>query len=321
MAVYTSVSDADLNTFLADYDIGEAVSFKGIAEGVENSNYYLETTTGRYILTLFEKRANPQDLPYFIALKQHLAAHGFACPTPVAARDGQALRTLAGRPSVIVTFLTGMSPKRPSARQCRALGKGLAELHAAARDFPMQRANGLGPASWPNLWQGRAETAEQLQSGLAALIEGDLEAISKANPQSLNLPRGTIHADLFPDNAFFLGDLFSGAIDFYFACTDALVYDLAICLNAWAFEPNGEYNFSKGRNLIAGYESVRPLEPVEREALPVLARGAALRFFLTRLVDWRDTPADALVKPHDPLDYAVRLAFHRRVVGPADYGA
>ena len=219
------------------------------------------------------------------------------------------------------TFLTGMSPKRPSARQCRALGKGLAELHAAARDFPMQRANGLGPASWPNLWQGRAETAEQLQSGLAALIEGDLEAISKANPQSLNLPRGTIHADLFPDNAFFLGDLFSGAIDFYFACTDALVYDLAICLNAWAFEPNGEYNFSKGRNLIAGYESVRPLEPVEREALPVLARGAALRFFLTRLVDWRDTPADALVKPHDPLDYAVRLAFHRRVVGPADYGA
>ena len=321
MAVYTSVSDADLNTFLADYDIGEAVSFKGIAEGVENSNYYLETTSGRYILTLFEKRANPQDLPYFIALKQHLAAHGFACPTPVAARDGQALRTLAGRPSVIVTFLTGMSPKRPSARQCRALGKGLAELHAAARDFPMQRANGLGPASWPNLWQGRAETAEQLQSGLAALIEGDLEAISKANPQSLNLPRGTIHADLFPDNAFFLGDLFSGAIDFYFACTDALVYDLAICLNAWAFEPNGEYNFSKGRNLIAGYESVRPLEPVEREALPVLARGAALRFFLTRLVDWRDTPADALVKPHDPLDYAVRLAFHRRVVGPADYGA
>ena len=321
MAVYTSVSDADLNTFLADYDIGEAVSFKGIAEGVENSNYYLETTTGRYILTLFEKRANPQDLPYFIALKQHLAAHGFACPTPVAARDGQALRTLAGRPSVIVTFLTGMSPKRPSARQCRALGKGLAELHAAARDFPMQRANGLGPASWPNLWQGRTETAEQLQSGLAALIEGDLEAISKANPQSLNLPRGTIHADLFPDNAFFLGDLFSGAIDFYFACTDALVYDLAICLNAWAFEPNGEYNFSKGRNLIAGYESVRPLEPVEREALPVLARGAALRFFLTRLVDWRDTPADALVKPHDPLDYAVRLAFHRRVVGPADYGA
>ncbi|MBR9835380.1 MAG: homoserine kinase [Alphaproteobacteria bacterium] len=321
MAVYTSVSDADLNTFLADYDIGEAVSFKGIAEGVENSNYYLETTTGRYILTLFEKRANPQDLPYFIALKQHLAAHGFACPTPVAARDGQALRTLAGRPSVIVTFLTGMSPKRPSARQCRALGKGLAELHAAARDFPMQRANGLGPASWPNLWQGRAETAEQLQSGLAALIEGDLEAISKANPQSLNLPRGTIHADLFPDNAFFLGDLFSGAIDFYFACTDALVYDLAICLNAWAFEPNGDYNFSKGRNLIAGYESVRPLEPVEREALPVLARGAALRFFLTRLVDWRDTPADALVKPHDPLDYAVRLAFHRRVVGPADYGA
>lgn len=321
MAVYTSVSDDALKTYLTDYDIGEAVSFKGIAEGVENSNYYLETTSGRYILTLFEKRANPQDLPYFIALKEHLAARGFPCPTPVAARDGQALRSLAGRPSVIVSFLTGMSPKRPSSGQCHELGKGLAQLHQAASDFEMQRKNALGPAAWPLLWKGREDHAEQLQPGLSALIASDLEVIANAKPQSLELPRGTIHADLFPDNAFFLGDRFSGAIDFYFACTDALAYDLAICLNAWAFESNGEFNFSKGRNLIAGYENVRKLQANEREALPLLARGAALRFFLTRLVDWSDTPADALVKPHDPLDYALRLAFHRNAVGPADYGA
>ena len=321
MAVYTSVSDAELTAFLAEYEIGEAVSFKGIAEGVENSNYYLETTTGRFILTLFEKRTDAADLPYFIALKQHLAANGFACPQPVAARDGAALRELAGRPAVIVTFLSGLSPKQPNARQCRALGAGLAQLHKAAADFTQTRENSLGPASWPALWAGREAVADRLQPGLSALITSDLAAIAAAKPQSLTLPRGTIHADLFPDNAFFLGDDFTGAIDFYFACTDALAYDLAICINAWAFEAGGEYNFSKGANLIAGYESVRNLEPEERSALPILARGAALRFFLTRLVDWSETPANALVKPHDPLVFAARLVFHRTARGAGDYGA
>ena len=321
MAVYTQVSDAALAAFLADYEIGDAVSFKGIAEGVENSNYFLETTQGRYVLTLFEKRADPADLPYFIGLKQHLSGNGFSCPLPVRAMDGEALRQLEGRPAVIVTFLNGLSPKSPTPKQCRSLGSGLARLHIAAADFEQTRSNSLGPASWPALWAGRADAANDLQPGLAAQIDGDLAAIAAAKPQSLRLPRGTIHADLFPDNAFFLGDEFSGAIDFYFACTDALAYDLAICLNAWAFESNGDYNFSSGANLIAGYESVRPLEPNERKALPLLARGAALRFFLTRLIDWSETPADALVKPHNPLDYAKRLAFHRNAHGTGDYGA
>ncbi len=321
MAVYTNVSDAALAAFLAEYDIGEAISFKGIAEGVENSNYYLETTTGRFILTLFEKRANPADLPYFIALKQHLAASGFSCPLPVTARDGQALRQLEGRPAVIVTFLTGLSPKRPNAKQCRELGAGLSHLHAAAADFDGTRDNALGPESWPALWRGRSAAANALQPGLAALIEADLAAIAAADLPGMALPSGTIHADLFPDNAFFLGDTFSGAIDFYFACTGPLAYDLAVCLNAWAFEGDGAFNFSKGANLIAGYESVRPLEAGERAALPVLARGAAIRFFLTRLIDWSDTPADALVKPHDPMDYAKRLVFHRSAAKASDYGA
>lgn len=320
MAVYTNVSDDALASFLAEYDLGEAISFKGIAEGVENSNYYLETTHGRYILTLFEKRANPADLPYFIALKQHLSENGFSCPLPVAAKDGEALRTLADRPAVIVTFLQGLSPRVPNARQCRELGVGLGQLHQASANFGMVRENDLGPSSWPRLWQGRAAVADELQPDLANKIDRDLADIDAAKSLSADLPRGTIHADLFSDNAFFLGDRFTGAIDFYFACTDALAYDLAVCMNAWAFEPDGAFNFSKGANLIAGYESIRALEQAERDAFPLLCRGAALRFFLTRLVDWTDTPDDALVKPKDPLEYAARLRFHRTAKSIEAYG-
>lgn len=325
MAVYTQVSDEALAAFLTEYDLGAPLSFKGIAEGVENSNYYLETEKGRYILTLFEKRVNADELPYFVALKQHLAAKGYPCPSPIAARDGTALRTLEGRPALVVSFLEGLSPRKPNVTQCRELGAGMARMHLALSDFSMVRENSLGPAAWPHLWAGCEADAEMLQPGLADAIAGDLAAIAAAKPASLDLPRGTIHADLFPDNAFFLGDTFSGAIDFYFACTDALAYDLAICLNAWAFEDGGrdslDYNFSKGAALIAGYESVRPLEAAERAALPVLARGAALRFFLTRLVDWSSTPEGALVKPKNPLEYAGRLAFHRKVETAEGYGA
>ncbi|MCA8900807.1 MAG: homoserine kinase [Hyphomonas sp.] len=325
MAVYTQVSDEALAAFLAEYDLGTPLSFKGIAEGVENSNYYLETSTGRYILTLFEKRVNAADLPYFIGLKQHLAAKGYPCPEPIMGRDGQALRTLEGRPAVIISFLEGLSPRKPNVAQCRELGAGMARMHVALADFAMTRENSLGPASWPRLWKGHEADADALQAGLAEFIAGDLAAIASAKPHSLILPRGTIHADLFPDNAFFLGDRFTGAIDFYFACTDALSYDLAVCLNAWAFEDGGrdsvDYNFSKGAALIAGYESVRPLEPAERAALPLLCRAAAIRFFLTRLIDWSSTPAGALVRPKNPLEYAHRLAFHRKVQTAEGYGA
>ncbi|MEH6695988.1 MAG: homoserine kinase [Hyphomonas sp.] len=327
MAVYTQVSDEALAEFLSAYDLGSALSFKGIAEGVENSNYYLETSKGRFILTLFEKRVNADDLPYFIGLKQHLAAKGYPCPEPVMGKDGSALRMLEGRHAVIISFLDGLSPRRPNVAQCRALGEGLGRMHLALSDFGMTRPNALGPASWPCLWEGRQASADTLLKGLGGRIASDLAAIAEADPDSLPLPRGTIHADLFPDNAFFLGDDFSGAIDFYFACTDALAYDLAVCLNAWAFEDGAageaaglQFNFSKGASLIAGYESVRPLEPAEREALPILARGAALRFFLTRLVDWTDTPEGALVKPKNPLEYAGRLSFHRKVTSAAGYG-
>ncbi len=321
MAVYTLVDDAALSDFLAEYEIGAPLAFKGIAEGVENSNYFLETEAGKFILTLFEKRVEPKDLPFFVGLKQHLAARGFPCPRPVSGKDGKALRTLEGRPALIVTFLDGLSPRRPTPAQCRACGEGLARMHAALADFDMSRENDLGPAGWARLWDGRAGEADALRPGLSALIDSDFEATEAARELSERLPRGIIHADLFPDNTFFLGDTFCGAFDFYFACEDALAYDIAVCLNAWAFEAGAEYNYSKGSAFLRGYQSVRPLDREEINALPVLARGAALRFFLTRLVDWSDTPADALVKPHDPLDYAARLRFHRSVERAADYGA
>ncbi|MEX1249841.1 MAG: homoserine kinase [Hyphomonas sp.] len=328
MAVYTQVSDEALAEFLSAYDLGAALAFKGIAEGVENSNYYLETERGRFILTLFEKRVNAADLPYFIGLKQHLAGKGYPCPEPVMGRDGSALRTLEGRPALIITFLDGLSPRRPNVRQCRALGEGLAKMHLALADFAGVRENSLGPKSWAPLWAGRADDANALQAGLPDTVEAAFIQIVRARSSFADLPRGTIHADLFPDNAFFLGDQFSGAIDFYFACTDVLAYDLAVCLNAWAFDEGNatdasrlEFNFSKGAALIAGYQCVRPLGRSELDALPVLCLGSAMRFFLTRLADWTSTPAGALVRPKNPLEYAARLAFHLRMDGAEGYGA
>ncbi len=321
MAVYTQVSDKALADFLSEYTLGAPRAFKGIAEGVENSNFYLETTSGRFILTLFEKRVDHRDLPWFVALTEHLAAKGFPCAAPIAAKDGKALRSLERRPALIVEFLTGISPRTPNPAQCQAFGRALAQMHLALEDYRAVRENTLGPASWQKLWQGRANDAEQLEPGLSDLINTDMALIAEEWPTPDSLPMGAIHADLFPDNTFFIDDRFTGAFDFYFACTDFLAYDLAVCLNAWAFEAPSDYNASKGAALIAGYESLRKLTALERSALPVLARGAAIRFFLTRLVDWYSTPADALVKPHDPLDFAARLRFHRQANTAADYGA
>jgi homoserine kinase type II len=319
MAVYTEVTSSQLSAFLESYDIGNAVAFKGIAEGVENSNYLLDTESGRYILTLFEKRTNPEDLPYFMGVMDHLAVKGFPAPLPVKGKDGETLRELCGRPAVIISFLSGMSINRPSPKQCRSLGEGLAKFHQALSDYAGERTNNLSVDGWRNLYDGRAQSAENIASGLSAQLESDLDFLEKNWPQ--NLPKGVIHADLFTDNAFFIGDDLSGVIDFYFACNDALAYDIAVCLNAWCFEPDrGEYNLTKGRALLLGYQSIRPLADSEKEALPILAQGAAMRFCLTRLVDWDDTPKDALVRPKNPIEYVQKLAFHRNVKSYQDYG-
>lgn len=318
MAVYTDVSDEELSDFLTRYDIGALVSCKGIAEGVENSNFLLGTETGRYILTLYEKRVNEGDLPFFLGLMDHLAGRGINCPQPVRDRDGKALGRLAGRPATIVSFLDGMWVKRPEVSHCGQVGEALARLHKAGEGFSIRRRNGLGPDGWPPLYAGSADRADEVLAGLGGEIEAELAFIQSAWPK--DLPVGVIHADLFPDNVFFLKGQLSGLIDFYFACNDFLAYDLAICLNAWCFEPDGAFNITKGRAMLAGYTSGRPLTDTEMDALPVLCRGAALRFLLTRLYDWLMTPSGALVRKKDPLEYYRKLRFHRTATTASAYG-
>jgi homoserine kinase type II len=309
MAVYTDITDEELAGLLADFDLGEATALKGVAEGVENSNFLLETTGGRYFLTIYEKRVNAGDLPFFLGLMQWVADRGYPSARPVADRDGALIKQVRGKPCAIVEFLPGISVRRPSVAHCREAGIGLARLHEAAAGFAIPRENDLGQAAWAPIFERLKGAADDLKPGLAATISADISMLQKRWPREL--PRGVIHADYFPDNVFFQGGKFAGTIDFYFACVDAIAYDLAVALNAWCFEPDGSFNITAARAMVHGYESVRPLSPEERTALPILAHGAAMRFFLTRLNDWGATPAGALVKPKDPLEYERKLAVHR----------
>jgi homoserine kinase type II len=318
MAVYTDVSADDLTRFLSVYDIGELLSYKGIAEGVENSNFLVHTSAGNFILTLYEKRVAEDDLPFFLGLMEHLAERGITCPQPVKNRQGGVLGKVAGRPAAIVTFLDGLWIRRPSPSHCSAVGGALARLHLAGADFKQKRANGLSIESWRPLYEHAKVRGDSVRQGLCSEIEMELDALEKSWPR--RLPQGVIHADLFPDNVFFLGDKLSGLIDFYFACTDTLAYDVAVCLNAWCFESDHSYNVTKGRSLLNAYGTVRALSEAERNALPVLARGAAMRFLLTRLVDWLAVPDGALVRPKDPLEYYRKLRFHQSVKSVQDYG-
>jgi homoserine kinase type II len=309
MAVYTDISDEELVTLLADYDLGAPVAFKGIAEGVENSNFMLETTTGRYFLTVYEKRVREEDLPFFLGLLSWLADHDYPCARPIPTKAGQTLTRVRGKPAAIVDFMPGLSVRRPSVAHCREAGEGLARLHLAAEGFPGTRANDLGQAAWAPMFSRLHVDAEGLKPGLAAVIEADLAKLAAGWPKGL--PTGIVHADYFPDNVFFQGGKFAGAIDYYFACVDAQAYDIAVALNAWCFEADGSFNITAARAMVSGYERHRPLSRAERSALPILAHGAAMRFFLTRLADWGATPAGALVRPKDPLEYERKLAVHR----------
>ncbi len=318
MAVYTDVADDELRAFVALYDLGEVLSCKGIAEGVENSNYLVTTEAGNFILTLYEKRVAREDLPFFLGLMEHLAKCGVACPTPLHARDGAALRELCGRPAAMVTFLAGMWPRRIQPFHCAGVGRALAALHSAGASFGMRRANNLSVAGWRRLFEASVARAGEVQPGLADELANELCHLEIVWPS--DLPAGVIHADLFPDNVFFRDREVSGLIDFYFACTDFLAYDLAVCLNAWCFEQDGSLNVTKARLLLENYRQARPMSPAELAALPLLARGSALRFLLTRLFDWLNQPAGALVRPKDPLEFLRKLRFHRTVTNVRDYG-
>ncbi len=316
MAVYTDITQAELAPLLSRFGLGAALTFKGIAEGVENSNFFLETEAGRFILTLYERRVREDDLPFFVELMQWLARRSFPCPTPQTDRSGQMLQRIRDKPAALVSFLNGVSVSRPTARHCREAGGGLAKLHLAAEGFQRRRENALGAHAWPGLFEGQEASADKLKPGLAKAVAADLETLAAAWPK--DLPGGVIHADFFPDNVFFVRGRFAAAIDFYFACNDALAYDIAVCLVSWCFDPDGRFKPKSARALLAGYQAVRPLAPAERTHLGLLAMGAAMRFFLTRLIDWTSTPSGALVRPKDPLEYAAKLAFFR---DPAARGA
>ncbi|MCI5076777.1 homoserine kinase [Oricola sp.] len=318
MAVYTDITESELGAFLAGYDVGELQSYRGIAEGVENSNFLVHTTTGQFILTLYEKRVNRDELPFFLGLMQHLATHGISCPLPVKRRDGGTLGELAGRPAAMVTFLEGIWLRRPQPVHCAEVGRGLAEMHLAADSFTMTRRNGLTLEDWRPLWEKARDHADGIEPMLRTETEALLDQLEAQWPR--DLPQGVIHADLFPDNVFFLGDRLSGFIDFYFACNDAFAYDLAVCLNAWCFERDHAFNVTKGKAFLNAYNAVRPLTDAEVDALPILSAGAALRFMLTRLYDWVMTPEGSLVVKKDPLEYLAKMRFHRQVRAASEYG-
>ena len=318
MAVYTDITEGELGAFLKEYPVGELLSYKGIAEGSENSNFLLHTASGAYILTLYERRVERADLPFFLGLMEHLAKKGVSCPLPVHRRDGVVIGELAGRPAALITFLEGMWLRRPSAVHCREVGKALAALHLAGADFALARPNALDIGGWRKLWDGARPRAEEVETGLVGEVDADFELLARAWPSEL--PAGIIHADLFPDNVFFLGERLSGLIDFYFACNDFFAYDVATCLNAWCFEKDHSFNLTKGTALLAGYQSVRSLSSAEVAALPVLARGSALRFMLTRLYDWLTIPDGALIQKRDPTEYIRKLRFHRQIGSASEYG-
>jgi homoserine kinase type II len=318
MAVYTEVADDDLARFVAQYPIGEVLSCKGIAEGVENTNYLLRTESGPYILTLYERRVDRQDLPFFLGLMEHLAGNGLRCPTPVRDRNGAILQELAGRPAALVTFLDGVWIRRPRVEHCAAVGTALAEMHLAGHGFALTRENALGLSGWRPLYNRFRDGANEIAPALHDVIEAELDHLEARWPS--DIPQGVIHADLFPDNVFFIHDKLSGLIDFYFACNDSFAYDVAVCLNAWCFESDYSFNLTKGRALLRAYDAVRPLDAGERASLPLLARGSALRFLLTRAYDWINTPANALVKRKDPLEYLRRLRFHQSIASVSEYG-
>ena len=308
MAVYTHLTADDLAGLIAEYDVGELVSAKGIAEGVSNSNWLVETTGGRFILTMYEHRVDAADLPFFLGLLDHLSAKGSPVPRTIHDRAGAAFRTIDGKAVALIEFLPGVSIDTPRPAQARAVGEALAGIHLAAADFPNQRANAMGLAEWRKLLDGCSERLGEIDPSLPNLVARELEFLEARWPS--DLPRSVIHADLFPDNVLMLGNRVSGLIDFYFACTDIMAYDLAVTHAAWCFAADGSYRASIGEALVAGYDSRRPLPDVAWAALPVLARGACMRFLASRAYDWLHTPADALVTRKDPLVFARRLSFY-----------
>ncbi len=317
MAVYTHLGAEDMAALLAEFDVGTLISAKGIAEGVSNSNWLLETTgpqsaaPARYILTMYEFRIELGDLPYFLSLLDHLAAKGCPVPRTIHDRQGNLFRMRGDKALALIEFLPGVSVSRPNPAQARAVGAEIARMHLASADFALVRANGMGIAEWQRLAAACGEAGlASIDPALAAMVAGELPRLAASWPAGL--PSAVIHADLFPDNVLVLGDRIAGLIDFYFACNDLCAYDLAITHLAWCFdETSGAFRPELSRAMIEGYETLRPLRADERAAMPLLAQGAAMRFVMSRAFDWLNTPADALVTRRDPMQIVRRMTFYR----------
>ena len=321
MAVYTEIDGDTLAQFAAQYPLAQIDELKGITAGVQNSNFLLATADAKYILTVYESSANgvaADDLPFFLGLMLHLSAQGLSCPVPLARKDGGLISTVKDKPAALVSFLEGRSVKTPRPEHCRALGAAMAQMHLAGDGFELHRPNNHGLTNWQTLFERCRSRADEVSPDLTHAMERELIRLEENWPD--NLPAGIIHADLFPDNVFFMQGAVSGLIDFYFACNDFYAYDLAIALNAWCFEADATFNVTKARALLSGYQNVRPLAPEEIDAVPILGAGAAMRFLTTRLFDWLNQVDGAQVEPKNPNDFLRRLRFHRSATRPADYG-
>ncbi len=321
MAVYTEIDSDSLAEFAAQYPLSQIDEFKGITAGVQNSNFLLTTADAKYILTIYESSANgvaAADLPFFLNLMLHLSAQGLSCPVPLARKDGGLISTIKNKPAALVSFLEGRSVKTPRPEHCRALGAAMAQMHLAGDGFELTRPNNHGLGNWQALFERCHSRADEVSPDLTRAMARELTRLKENWPGSL--PTGIIHADLFPDNVFFMQGDMSGLIDFYFACNDFYAYDLAIALNAWCFEADATFNVTKARALLSGYQNMRPLAPEEIDAVPILGAGAAMRFLTTRLFDWLNQVDGAQVEPKNPNDFLRRLRFHRSATRPADYG-
>ena len=320
MAVYTKLSENNLKDFFSKYNLGKLLKFKGIQEGIENSNYFVKTDSGKFILTVYEKRVEEKDLPFFMGLMKNIFNENFPSPEPIINKNGNYITEIFGKKAAVVSFLEGTSKKNLTPGNCHEVGIYTAKLHTITKNLNIKRTNRLSVNSWRLIYRKIQRDCSKIYPDLTKIIERNLEVIEDKWPK--NIPRGIIHADLFPDNIFFKGSKLTGIIDFYFSCYDFYALEIAICLNALCFEGKNEnlsFNVTKAKKFIDGYSSIRKLAEEEKESLKILCHGAAMRFLLTRVFDYLNLTEDALVKIKDPVEYLKRLEFHNSVKNYQDY--
>ena len=320
MAVYTKLSENNLRDFFSKYNLGRLLKFQGIQEGIENSNYFVKTDSGKFILTVYEKRIEEKDLPFFMGLMKNIFNKNFPSPEPIINKNGNYITEIFGKKAAVVSFLEGASKKNLTPDNCHEVGIYTAKLHMITKNLNIKRTNRLSVNSWRLIYRKIQRDCSKIYPDLTKIIERNLEIIEDKWPK--NIPRGIIHADLFPDNIFFKGNKLTGIIDFYFSCYDFYALEIAICLNALCFEGKNEnlsFNVTKAKKFIDGYSSIRKLTEEEKESLKILCHGAAMRFLLTRVFDYLNLTEDALVKIKDPVEYLKRLEFHNSVKNYQDY--